>query len=222
MIIVALPAYNEGRYIEDMVTEAKKYADEVIVVDDGSTDDTAQLAELAGATVVSHSKNEGYGATIISILDEAKKRGLDVLVIIDADTQHNTDDIPCLVKPILDGYDLAIGSRKRKDIPPYRYVGGKVLSVLTRILSGVNVSDSQSGFRSFSPKAVMELELKEKGMAVSSEIIFEAAKRNLKIIEVPISVKYTRDGSTINPVVQGFYTLWRIIMMAKRRALWRM
>ena len=216
-VVVALPSYNEGHYIKKMIAEVRKYADEVLVVDDGSTDSTARLAKLAGATVIRHGKNLGYGATIMTILTEARKRVFDALVIIDADTQHNPSDIPHLVKPVLNGYDIAIGSRSRKDIPPYRYVGGRVLSVLTRIFSGKNVFDSQSGFRCFSPRAVIVLKLREKGMAISSEMIFEAAKRNLRITEVPISVKYTKDGSTMNPVVQGFYTLFRVIVMGTKR-----
>ncbi|KKN79316.1 hypothetical protein LCGC14_0340980 [marine sediment metagenome] len=220
MLIVALPAYNEERYIKAMITKVKQYADEVIVVNDGSNDDTAKIAELNGATVVSHPENLGYGATIISILNEAKKREFDALVIIDADSQHEPRDIPKLVTPIFNGYDLVIGARNWKDIPFYRYVGGKVLSIFTRILSGANVSDSQSGFRAYSVKAVKELEPKEKGMAISSEIVSLATKHNLKIIEVPISIKYTKDSSTINPVVQGFYTLFRIMVMIwERRVL---
>ena len=141
MILVAMPAYNEERYIRNMVIETLKYADEVIVLNDGSTDDTSEVAKRVGATVISHDKNLGYGATIITILSEARKRAFGALVII---------------KP------------------------------------------------------------KERGMAIGSEVILEVAKAHLNIIEVPISIKYTKDSSTINPVVQGVYTLYRIIVM-----LWR-
>lgn len=220
-IIVALPAYNEGHYIDVLVAKAQKYADEVIVINDGSEDRTAVIARQAGATVVSHKNNMGYGMAIQTILAEARKRAFDVLVLLDADTQHNPDEIPCLIEPILEGYDLVIGTRSRKDIPPYRYVGQKVLSLFTNILSGKKIEDTQSGFRAFSKKAVAELQPREKGMAISSEVVAEAIKRNLKIAEVLVSVRYTKDGSTMNPVVQGFYTLYRIIIMIAKRNLQR-
>lgn len=219
MIIVGMPAYNESEYIEDMVNEVEKYADEVIVVDDGSCDDTAELAKSAGATVVIHDRNLGHGAAIISILEEAKRRKFDVLVTIDSDTQHNPDDIPLLVKPILDGYDLAIGARTWDDVPKYRYVGGKVLSLFTRLLSGKNITDSQSGFRAYSPKAVKIMQLNEQGTAWCSEMIVEASKMNLKIVEVPVLIKYTNDGQTLNPLRQGFGTLFRILVMIGKRMM---
>ncbi len=219
MKIVAMPAYNEGQYIGKLANEIKEYADEIIVVDDGSTDGTAKLAEKAGAMVIRHESNLGYGVAIQSILNEVRKRTFGVLVIIDADTQHYPSDIPALVKPIANGYDLIIGARNHKDIPFYRFVGGKVLSIFTRILSGENVSDSQSGFRAYSKKAVSKIKPKEKGMAVGSEIIYEATRHKLRIIEVPISIRYTSDSSTTNPAVQGFYTLYRIVVMIYRRTM---
>lgn len=219
MILVAMPAYNEQKYIEGMVTKAKQYSGGVLVLDDGSTDNTEVLARKAGAQVIRHAKNLGHGAAIISILAEARKRTFDVLVTIDADSQHDPADIPRLVQPILNGYDLVIGSRSKDDIPTYRYVGGSVLSLFTRLLAGVNVVDSQCGFRAYSPKAVRTLELGEMGTAWCSEMIYEAAKKNLRIAEVPISIRYTEDGATLNPIRQGFGTLLRIMMMLGKRMI---
>jgi len=187
-VIVALPAYNEEKYIAGIVSRAARYADTVTVLDDGSTDDTAWEAMGAGAQIEYHNVNKGYGATIQSILEYARKENPDVLVIIDADNQHSPDDIPALVKTIRDGYDLAIGRRTGKDVPFYRRVGGTTLSVFTYLLSGIWVKDSQCGFRAYSRRAVELIRLKEDGMAVSSEIISEATKSKLEITEVPISV----------------------------------
>jgi glycosyltransferase involved in cell wall biosynthesis len=212
-----MPVYNEESYIGTMVIKCKGYADEVLVVDDGSADDSIRVATLAGATVIRNGKNMGYGATIKHILSEARARTFDALVILDADTQHDPRDIPGLVKPILDGYDLVIGCRNIKDIPRYRVIGGKVLSLFTNVLTKEKVSDTQSGFRAYSMKAVRELELNENGMALSSEMVSEAAKKNLKITEAPISIKYTKDSSTLNPVVQGGNTLARILVMISKR-----
>ena len=218
-ITVALPAYNEERYIGSVVLQAKKYADEVIVIDDGSTDRTAKIAKLAGATVIRHGENKGYGAAIQSILAEAKERSPDILVLLDADSQHNPDEIPFLTKAISEGYDLVIGSRKirRENIPTFRRTGQGVLSYLTRILSGSKLSDTESGFRAFSRKAMAVLEPKEKGMAISAETISEATVKGLKVAEVPISAIYTKDSSTLNPVRHGFGVLHRIIVMISER-----
>ncbi|GAH53393.1 unnamed protein product, partial [marine sediment metagenome] len=166
---------------------------------------------------ISHDRNKGYGAAIQSILAYAKGVDFDVLVIMDADNQHSPDDIPALVAAIEEGYDLAIGSRKGSDVPGYRRVGGTVLSIFTFLLSGRYVKDSQCGFRAYSKRAVALIAPQETGMAISSEIIAEATKHGLIITGVPISVRYTDDSSTHNPVKQGFYTLWRILVMMVRR-----
>jgi glycosyltransferase involved in cell wall biosynthesis len=218
-VLAGIAAYNEARYVGSIVLQARQYVDEVIVVDDGSTDNTARVAELAGATVIRHDKNSGKGAAIQSILAEAKKRNPDTLVLLDADSQHDPNEIPVLIKPISEGFDLVIGSREaQKDkTPRYRRIGQKVLLRSTRLASKTNISDSESGFRALSPKAINELDLKASGFAVESEMITRAADKNLKITEVPISNIYTIDGSTLNPVRHGIDVLSRVIVMISQR-----
>ena len=218
-VLAGIAAYNEARYVGSIVLQARQYVNEVIVVDDGSTDNTARVAELAGATVIRHAQNRGKGAAIQSILAEAKKRNPDVLVLLDADAQHDPNEIPALIKPISKGFDLVIGSREAQNdkTPRYRRVGRKVLLHSARLASKANISDSESGFRALSPKAINDLDLKANGFAIESEMITLAADKNLKITEVPISNIYTKDGSTLNPVRHGIDVLSRIIVMISQR-----
>jgi len=218
-VLAGIAAYNEARYVGSIVLQARQYVDDVIVVDDGSTDNTARVAELAGATVIRHPQNKGKGAAIQTILAEAKKKNPDVLVLLDADAQHDPNEIPVLIRPVSQGFDLVIGSRQAQDdkTPRYRRIGRKVLLHSARLASKANISDSESGFRALSPKAINELDLHTNGFAVESEMITLAADKNLKITEVSISNIYTIDGSTLNPIRHGVDVLSRIIVMISQR-----
>jgi glycosyltransferase involved in cell wall biosynthesis len=218
-IVAGLPAYNEEKYIGTIILKTKQYVDDVIIVDDGSTDQTAEIARLAGAKVIQHDRNRGYGASIQTLLTEARKREAAIFVLLDADFQHNPDEIPELIKPISEGSDIVIGSRilQKKEIPRYRRFGQGVIARFSQVLSGAAVADSESGFRVFSRKALDTLVLKETGMAISAETIARAADKGLKITERPISIRYTSDGSTLNPLVHGLGVLHRIVIMISER-----
>lgn len=218
-VIIGLPAYNEERAVAGVVLQAKEYADMVIVVNDGSVDNTARLARLAGAEVVEHGVNKGYGAAIQTILTEAGKRNADILVIIDADAQHDPNEIPRLIDAVKAGSDVVIGSREsQKDvIPGYRRLGQSVLAKFTNIVARQNLSDTESGFRAYSKKAITEMELSQQGMAISAEIISEASHKGLKISEVPITVSYDNVTSSQNPILHGLGNLSRIFFFISER-----
>ena len=204
MNLICIPAFNEESRLGDVITEAKKHADSVVVCDDGSSDDTSKIAVSHGAELISHNKNLGKGAAMKSLFDYAKSHNADLVVMIDGDGQFKASEIPLLIKPILKGYDVVIGNRFGKDseMPNYRAFGNKVLDKMTNIASDLPFEDTQSGFRSYSKKAINSISIQSDGFGSDAEILVNAAQKDLKITDVPVSVLYdTRTKtSTKNPV----------------------
>jgi glycosyltransferase involved in cell wall biosynthesis len=223
-ILICIPAYNEAKSIADVIQKAKKHGCDVIVYDDGSTDNTKEVATSSGATVIRDPNNKGYGVAIRSLFQAAKEKNADIIVTIDSDGQHNPDQISNVLKPILnDGFDIVVGSRflndqdKRK-VPVYRYVGIKIITKLVQAASYNNITDAQSGFRAFSRNALSKINLFEKGMAVTTEILLRAKENNLLLKEVPITISYTvQNASTGNPLVHGVGVLYSIIRFVSLR-----
>ncbi len=219
-----MPAFNEEKYIGSLVLKTRQYVDQVIIVDDGSTDNTVEIAKLAGAKVIRHKQNKGYGAAIQSIFAEAKKIDPDILVILDADAQHRPVEIPNLIKPIRDGsYDCVIGTRheQAKKIPFYRRIGQSIILRSVKTISKDSLSDTECGFRAFSRKAIKTLKLQENGMAISAETVAEAYRKKLKVTQVPVGVTYSKDSSTMHPVRHGLSVFTRILaMISEQRPLY--
>ena len=184
-VIAAMPAYNEERSIAKMVLGCKKYVDQVVVVDDGSSDATASIAEAPGAYVVRHEKNSGYGAALRSCFEAARNLGAEKMVIIDSDGQHDAAEIPQLLDPLNNGCDMVIGSRfcdgNGKDIPAYRKVGMKVLDMATNVAGGASVTDSQSGFRAYGRRAIESIYIKDSGMSAGSEVLLQAKDNDMEL-----------------------------------------
>ena len=206
-IVVGIPAYNEEKNIASIIVKLKKIANTIIICDDGSTDATAEIAKELGAMVISHSKNQGYGAAIKTIFLEAKNKQVDVLITFDADGQHQIKDISKVLEPInLGNADVVIGSRFLDDktkIPTYRKIGVKLITQLTNITTGSNITDSQSGFRAYNKPALEKIIPTESGMGISTEILIKAQEKKLRITEVPIKILYEGNTSTHNPISHG-------------------
>ena len=206
-IVIGIPAYNEEKNIASIIVKLKKIANTIIICDDGSTDATAEIAKELGAIVISHSKNQGYGAAIKTIFLEAKNEQVDVLITFDADGQHQIKDISKVLEPInLGNADVVIGSRFLDDktkIPTYRKIGVKLITQLTNITTGSNITDSQSGFRAYNKLALEKIIPTESGMGISTEILIKAQEKKLRITEVPIKILYEGDTSTHNPISHG-------------------
>ena len=194
-VVAIIPAHNEERFIGSVVLRTRAHADAVVVVDDGSTDATAQIAEAGGAIVVRHEHNQGKGSALNTGLHRARELDPTALVLLDGDGQHCPEEMQALLAPILAGQaDLVIGSRylsgHEKDVPAHRVWGHRIFNLLTRAVSGVGASDSQSGFRAISPSAIEKVHFASDGFSVESEMQFLAHELGLRMVEVPITADY--------------------------------
>ena len=223
-ILVCIPAFNEAKTIADIITKSKKHAKEVIVYDDGSTDDTYEAANSAGATVIRNPENKGYGVAIRSLFQAAKEQNADIMVTLDSDGQHNPDQIPQLIEPLLkQRIDMVIGSRfldsnDKEKVPRYRSFGIKTITKLTQAASYSGITDSQSGFRAYNKNALSKINLFEDGMAVSIEILLRAKEKKLLTTEVPITINYdVKDTSTHNPISHGVGVLYSVLQFISLR-----
>jgi glycosyltransferase involved in cell wall biosynthesis len=222
-ILVCIPAFNEAKNVSEIIEKSKKYASGVIVYDDGSSDETSEVAKSAGAMVIRNTENKGYGVAIRSLFQAAKEQDADIMITIDSDGQHNPDQIPDLLEPLKQGFEIVIGSRfLRKDdrdkVPRYRSFGIKTITRLTQAASYSGITDSQSGFRAYSKNALSKINLFEDGMAVSTEILMRASEKKLSVTEVPITVSYDgNDTSTHNPISHGIGVAYSVFQFVSLR-----
>jgi hypothetical protein len=219
-VVVIIPAFNEERNVGSVVLRLRQLVDTVIVVDDGSHDETEEVARLAGAEVISHPKNRGYGAAIRTGLSAAQELEPQAVVLMDADGQHRFEDVRDLVQPILaDDADVAVGSRfvdGRTSVPRMRRVAQHGLTWLSNFGSGIKLTDSQSGMRAFGPRAIRALLLQSTSMAAASEMQFLASDAQLRVCEVPIEIRYFGEVKR-NPVGHGLDVLNGLIRLVSQR-----
>lgn len=217
-VVVGIPAYNEAGSIASVVEGASKYADRVVVIDDGSQDDTATRAREAGATVIEHEYNGGYGAALKSLFEEAARYEAEHLVILDADDQHSPADVPNLIATQREtDAEIVIGSRfiedANTDAPLYRRFGLFVVNTLTNFSIGAftpsdRITDTQSGFRAYNGRAIRSLAADDDigdRMHASTDILYHANQRDYSIEETGITVRYdVENASSHDPVSHGY------------------
>lgn len=218
--IAVIPAYNEAQRIAEVITATLGFVDVVVVANDGSSDNTAEVSKQAGARVISHVLNAGSGAATMTGITYARTLGADVIITLDADGQHDPADIPALLKGINAGYDVAFANRfgQRNTIPLKRRFYNAVGNIVTFTATGLWVPDSQCGFKAFGPKAVKELTLQLAGFEFCSEIIREAVAHKWKVTHVPANVIYTEYSMAKG---QNFFSGVRTALKILLRTLFR-
>ncbi|OGC82118.1 MAG: hypothetical protein A2V81_03140 [Candidatus Abawacabacteria bacterium RBG_16_42_10] len=219
--VAVIPAYNEANHIADIVQAVLPHVEEVVVIDDGSSDNTSERALAAGATVLTHVINCGAGAATQTGLSYALDNGADYVVTFDGDGQHDPKDIPGMLEFIQkEQKDVVLGSRflKKNDIPKLRLWANKIANTITFFLSGIAISDSQSGFKVFSRHALPRINITANGFEFCTEIIRTIANENLSYTEYPISVYYSEESMAKGQNFStGVVTVFKLIVRSLMR-----
>jgi len=210
-----IPAYMEQDTVADVIRKTKQYVDYTVAVDDGSIDDTYKNAQGADL-VIRHPVNMNKGFAMITGIDAAIREDADIIITIDADGQHDPEDIPKFISAIKEeGYDIVFGCRGlNKNMPAVLRFGNWFLTYSTYLLHGIKVSDTQSGYRAFTADAYKKIRWTSRDYRVETEMIINTAKNRLKYSEIPISTRYlnTYKGTTVVDGVKIFASLltWKI------------
>jgi len=226
--VVIIPAYNESQKIYHVVQSVVNRGYDVVVVDDGSGDNTAHEARRAGAVVLSHCINRGYGAALTTGNGWAYRNNYDIAVHFDADGQHNPDEIENITAPIQKREaDIVIGSRfiesdanganntrmARMRIPIVRKILIRLATKFTRVVSGIQLTDAHNGFRALSREALGKINCMQDGMSYASEVVDQIAEHGWRYKEVPNTIVYTqysrqKGESNVKKILLGVRFLW--------------
>jgi len=193
---IVITAFNEGTVISNVVACLNSAEYRVLVVDDASTDDTAQRAEAAGARVLQHPINLGQGAALQTGFTFALRRGADFIVTFDGDGQHRPEDVPALIQALVTHQvDFALGSRflgTALNLPPSRKLLLRAATWFTRLSTGLKLTDAHNGLRAMTRRGASALKLRQNRMAHASEILAQIAGSGLGYVEVPVTIVYTQ------------------------------
>ncbi|MBF0330630.1 MAG: glycosyltransferase family 2 protein [Candidatus Omnitrophica bacterium] len=201
-ICILIPAYNEARTIADVVKYVRSKGLDVLVVDDGSSDNSAQLAKDAGATVLVNFKNQGKGFSMQRGFDYIISRDYDALITMDADGQHAVDDLDGFINLYNSARpDVICGNRmqEHKDMPFVRLLTNKVMSGLISLVCRQKVYDSQCGYRLIRCEVLRNVQLSSTAFEIESEVLIKASKKHFRIASVPVQTIYGQEVSKINP-----------------------
>lgn len=215
---ILIPGYNESRMIGQVVTNTRKIIDDVVVIDDGSRDNTAQIAQDAGAYVIKHEVNKGKGAALRTGFQYVIDHGYDAVITMDSDGQHDPDDIPGFLDAVEKiGSGIIIGTRMGdiSTMPLIRRCTNKLTSFSASILARQQIEDSQSGFRLITTDVLKTIQLETAGFETESEILIKASKAGFRITSVPIKTIYGEEKSKIKPM-RDTYKFLRLLFRSLR------
>ncbi len=220
---IIIPAYNAGEHLSSLLIRIAKFApkEDIIVVDDGSQDETASIAQDWGANLLIHNKNLGKGAALKTGFQKALNDGYDTIITIDADLQHPPELIPKLIAPLEDGFDIAVGNRlwDTSKMPLERKVSNYLSTLATSILAGQRLFDSQCGFRAIKKWVIERANLKCNRYQHESEMLVEAARMGAKIAFIEMPTIYNGNKSYFDPIADtARFILFLISYYPKR---WR-
>ena len=218
-VVALIPAWNVGPHIGPLIRQIRSYLEEVIVVDDGSTDDTAEKARSAGATVLRHAGNLGKGKAIQTGFQYIQTLEVEGCLLLDGDGQHSPEDIPAFLKAAETGADVIVGNRMgRSDQMPFvRRWTNRVMSFVLSRMAHVDIPDSQCGFRYLRKSVLSKLTLEASRFEIDSEILVEASRNRCRIVSVPVRVLYQSEKSAIRPIRDTRRFLRYIFHVMKKR-----
>lgn len=205
-ICVIIPTYNEAKTIADIIQRVRLQGLEAVVIDDGSTDGTFQIAGENKTVVIRNDKNEGKGASLIKGFNYVLARDYDAVITIDGDGQHDTADIPHFIR-LAETSDsgILIGNRmhKPKDMPMARFLTNKFMSWIISLFVKQNIPDSQCGFRLIKREVLEKIKFETNNYDSESELLLKAARQGVKIGAVPVETIYRGEKSRINPFIDA-------------------
>ena len=212
---VIIPAYNESKAIAGLIKSVRGYVADTVVIDDGSTDNTAELARQAGAVVLSFKHNAGKGKALKDGFDYAVKNGYDAVIAMDADGQHSPDDLMNIINgAAAAGTGIVVGNRmdNPEKMPPSRFATNLLMSLIISLICRQNIPDTQCGYRLIKADVLKKINLISLNYEIESELLIKASRLGFKIVSVPIKSVYEGQMSLIHPLVDT----WRFFVMLAR------
>lgn len=217
--IIIIPAYNEAKVIGQVlggILRQQNFTADILVIDDGSTDNTFAVASQTGVIAIRHRINRGQGAAIKTGIDFAIAHGYEAAVFFDADGQMEAGEITLFLNRLASGYDVVLGSRnlgRAVDMPLFKKIVKRAALIFTNLTSGMKLSDTHNGFQAWTIEALKKIRLDQDRMAYASQVINEVARLRLKYVEVPVTIKYTDYSKQKGQSIwNSFSILWDLLI----------
>jgi glycosyltransferase involved in cell wall biosynthesis len=206
-IAIIIPAYNAGTTIAELIEKTSRFVgrEDIVIIDDGSCDQTLEIAGGTGAVILRHEANKGKGEALKTGFEYARRRAYPAVITLDADLQHDPECIPDFVRKASEFSGIIIGTRRRnlKIMPFGRWLSNNLTSTIVSVLAGQSIRDSQSGYRLITAQVLKRVKLESGKYDLESEILIKAKRKGFEIAETPIGTLYAGGRSSINPLVDA-------------------